>query len=280
MLDRIQSLAGNVKRERPRAADPGAGAGGHRCSGISPAAAADASKACCWPVGSLVQMSSIRTRLRAVASSTTCRPAAVTETITDRRSAPGAMPAVQLLADQPIGHPPSCRRGYIKRGGEVRHPLRSPGGQHDQHPVLSGRGVLGGRPQRRRADRNQRPARGQHGVHNGRFHQRLRLLCSSQYSHHATSRYYFNSPMHTNSESDVLPERPGIWRRPGQRDAVALLLAGADARCASGQALRSAAMAPGMLAQADHLTSGMMTRPKSCSSTKAPAVRQGGQGRL
>jgi len=28
-------------------------------------------------------------------------------------------------------------------------------------------------------------------------------------------------------------------------------------------------MAPGMLAQADHLTSGMMTRPKSCSSTKA-----------
>ena len=193
---------------------------------------------------------------------------------------PGAMPAVQLLADQPIGHPPSCRRGYIKRGGEVRHPLRSPGGQHDQHPVLSGRGVLGGRPQRRRADRNQRPARGQHGVHDGRFHQRLRLLCSSQYSHYATSRYYFNSPMHTNSESDVLPERPGIRRRPGQRDAVALLLAGADARCASGQALRSAAMAPGMLAQADHLTSGMMTRPKSCSSTKAPAVRQGGQGRL
>ena len=126
---------------------------------------------------------------------------------------PGAMPAVELLADQPIGHPPSCRRGYIKRGGEVRHPLRSPGGQHDQHPVLSGRGVLGGRPQRRRADRNQRPARGQHGVHDGRFHQRLRRLCSSQYSHYATSRYYFNSPMHTNSESDVLPERPGI-RRP------------------------------------------------------------------
>lgn len=190
MLDRIQSLAGNVKRERPRAADPGAGAGGHRCSGISPAAAANASKAaamaCCWPLGSLAKMSSIRTRLRAVASSTTCRPAAVTETITDRRSAPGAMPAVQLLADQPIGHPPSCRRGYIERGGQVRHPLRSPGGQHDQHPVLSGRGVLGGRPQRRRADRNQRPARGQHGVHNGRFHQRLRLLCSSQYSHHAT----------------------------------------------------------------------------------------------
>ncbi len=77
----------------------------------------------------------------------------------------GAVAADQALAQQPVTHPPGRRRRDVQRPGQVYHPLRAPGGEHHQRPVLGDRGVLRRRAQRSGRHRHQGAARRQHRIH-------------------------------------------------------------------------------------------------------------------
>ena len=79
----------------------------------------------------------------------------------------GPVPADQTLAQQPVTHPARGRRRDIERRGQIRHPLRAPGGKHHQGPILGDRDVVRGRAQRCGGHRHQRAARRQHRVHRG-----------------------------------------------------------------------------------------------------------------
>ena len=82
-------------------------------------------------------MAANNTRRRAVAWSTSSRPAGVMETCTTRRSARAAVPADEALAGQPVAHPPGRRRRHIEQPGQVHHPLQAPGRHHHQRSVLA-----------------------------------------------------------------------------------------------------------------------------------------------
>ena len=81
--------------------------------------------------------------------------------------AAGTVPPDQALTRQPVAHPPGGRRRHVQRPRQVHQPARATGRQHHQRPVLRDGGLLRGRAQRPRGDRDHGPAGGQHRVHRG-----------------------------------------------------------------------------------------------------------------
>ena len=172
------------------------GSAGHWPSGISPAAAANASSAAatadCWPVGSLAKMPASR------AAPTGGR---LLHHLPARRGdrnlhgpaiGAGPMPADQALTPQPVTHPPRRRGGYRQRRGQVRYPLRAPRRKHHQRPVLSDRDVLRRRAQGSGDHRHQGSARRQHRVHRGLVcHVLSHASRTSIHLHIATSAYRY-----------------------------------------------------------------------------------------
>ena len=94
---------------------------------------------------------------------------------------PGAMEAVQLLADSRSMIRPAV--DGATSSAAARSVVRCDPGRPTRAASGAERWWCARRATRRRhADRDRRPARGRHGVHDSRFHQRLRLLCSWQCS--------------------------------------------------------------------------------------------------
>ena len=185
-------------------------------------------------------MSAISSRRRAVAWSTTCRPAGGDGDLHGPAVRPGPLPADQPLADQPVAHPPGRRGRDGQRRGQVHHPLRAAGREDHQRPVLGDRGVLRRGAQRHGRHRDQCPARRQHRVHRGlvylvlrhchpgHFACILRLLCSDSISH-----YNLAQPGGPHQTADAR-FRPAAWAPGATRRAERQLFATTAASNAGG----------------------------------------------
>ena len=97
-------------------------------------------------------------RRRRVTWRTSARPRPVTPISSARRSPLGPVPLDQRLPDEAVAHPGDGRGGHVERGRQLARPLRSPGGQHHQRPVLGQRDVAVQPGQRSGGHRHQGPA--------------------------------------------------------------------------------------------------------------------------